>query len=337
MGVPVGMAVATQPAPQFPPPQYPPSLDVPIGTAAPPQPPVPEVPAAVGMACPACKSRFEVRPEFAGQTIRCPHCAREMALPKAESLAGMLRPLRRNFPLAIVVEKQKPTVATPVAEKPSLPSESRSRKTEPLPPKPNPSLPPPTVNLPLEASVPAAAPSGFVAADPPAIESPAEPPTFSPTVAATAQQVVDLLPPGASVNPPLVAEEPALPPAAASPTAADVLLPPGTEAGAVVQPGEERALPQLPTPELPGSALLPNVSAPKAAPGTVVLPTADGRYMTVRDTPKTVGHGDEEVELRRLTDEEKSRRRLVRNLILVLICLVIIGFTFYFMMPRTGS
>jgi hypothetical protein len=66
------------------------------------------------------------------------------------------------------------------------------------------------------------------------------------------------------------------------------------------------------------------------------LPTADGRYTTVREVTKTVGYGHEEVELRRLSDEEKTRRRFIRNLILVVISLAIIGFTFYVMMPRGG-
>ena len=59
-------------------------------------------------------------------------------------------------------------------------------------------------------------------------------------------------------------------------------------------------------------------------PGAITVPTPDGSFVTVRETPKIIGHGDEEIEVRRLTPQEKEQRRFRRNLILGAICLAII-------------
>jgi hypothetical protein len=65
-----------------------------------------------------------------------------------------------------------------------------------------------------------------------------------------------------------------------------------------------------------------------AATGSrIVLPTEDGGYVTLRDPVKTIGVGDEEVELRTLSPEEKARRKLKRNLILWGFGLLLIAIT----------
>jgi len=48
----------------------------------------------------------------------------------------------------------------------------------------------------------------------------------------------------------------------------------------------------------------------------VILRTADGGYVAVDDSVKTVRVKGEEVELRRLTPEEKARRRFRRNVVM---------------------
>lgn len=58
--------------------------------------------------------------------------------------------------------------------------------------------------------------------------------------------------------------------------------------------------------------------------GTSAVPTPGGGFVTIKDTPKTIVHGDEEIEVRRLTPEEKAQRRFRRNLILGCICLAIL-------------
>jgi hypothetical protein len=49
----------------------------------------------------------------------------------------------------------------------------------------------------------------------------------------------------------------------------------------------------------------------------VVLPTADGRFVAVPEPAKVLNSGEGEVEIRRLTPEERARRRLRRSLFLV--------------------
>jgi hypothetical protein len=48
----------------------------------------------------------------------------------------------------------------------------------------------------------------------------------------------------------------------------------------------------------------------------VILRTADGGYVTVDDSVRTVRVMGEEVELRRLTPEEKARRRFRRSVVM---------------------
>ena len=58
---------------------------------------------------------------------------------------------------------------------------------------------------------------------------------------------------------------------------------------------------------------------PAAAPGTVTLPSDDGGYVTVQEKSKTVEFGGEEVEVRRLTPEEKQRKRFIKNIIMAIL------------------
>ena len=72
--------------------------------------------------------------------------------------------------------------------------------------------------------------------------------------------------------------------------------------------------------------------APKKAPvlpanlpaGAIAVPTPGGGFVTVRETPKTIGEGDDAIEVRRLAPEEKARRRLRNNLIVGGFCLLVI-------------
>jgi hypothetical protein len=95
-------------------------------------------------------------------------------------------------------------------------------------------------------------------------------------------------------------------------------LPPGAAAGdaAAQAAGDQVALPAAPkkAPVVPA-----NVPA-----GAIVVPTPEGGFVTVRETPKTIGHGEEEIEVRRLSSQEKAARRLRNNLIFGGVCLLIL-------------
>jgi hypothetical protein len=104
---------------------------------------------------------------------------------------------------------------------------------------------------------------------------------------------------------------------------AAALLPPGANADEpLAAPREQVAIPRAPQrlPQIPQNV----------ASGAVVVPTADGGYVAVRESPKVIGSGDDELEVRRLAPEEKARRRLRRNLMLWTFCLLVLIAVFYF-------
>jgi hypothetical protein len=42
-------------------------------------------PAVLSFACPGCGKRLKAKPEHAGNKLKCPHCAKAVAVPKAAS------------------------------------------------------------------------------------------------------------------------------------------------------------------------------------------------------------------------------------------------------------
>jgi hypothetical protein len=62
-------------------------------------------------------------------------------------------------------------------------------------------------------------------------------------------------------------------------------------------------------------------SIPQRAKDEFLIPTERG-YVGIHEPVKTVQRHGEEVELRKLTPEEKARRRLVRNTILFAFCIL---------------
>lgn len=109
------------------------------------------------------------------------------------------------------------------------------------------------------------------------------------------------------------------------------MLPPGASAPAPTEssaqsPASEKK-PDRPIPVSAKSAETPE--------GVVLLPTEDGGFQAVRESTKTVVFEGEEVELRRLSPDEKRRKRFVRNifmavfgvlfLVAVAIVLILIG------------
>jgi len=56
--------------------------------------------------------------------------------------------------------------------------------------------------------------------------------------------------------------------------------------------------------------------AEEPSEGTITIPTETGSLARLYEPVKKVGYGEDEIELRRLTPEEKARRRLVKNIIM---------------------
>jgi hypothetical protein len=98
----------------------------------------------------------------------------------------------------------------------------------------------------------------------------------------------------------------------------DSLLPPGAPADPAAMPTEQVALPDAPPP-----APKP---MPAAAAGQLVVPTPDGDYVTVekKEGVKTISAKGEEFEIRKLSPEERARRRRVKNIIMFTFALVLL-------------
>ncbi len=109
----------------------------------------------------------------------------------------------------------------------------------------------------------------------------------------------ELLPPGASSNRPIAVKK-------SETTDADDLLPPAAEKSPKKKRLEkaDRVAEDQIGPSKPGVA----------ADGSVLIPTDDGGFIALREPVKTVSVKGQEIELRRLTPEEKAARRFKRNL-----------------------
>jgi hypothetical protein len=243
----------------------------------------------VPLQCPLCAGLIQIDTALAGQTAICPLCEGVIGLPPAEALAAAFSPPAGD------------ASAGPLPPADDLPPQSDRLPPSSKPATPRPP-PEPLFRRPTEDRLPPAAKLQ-------AVEQPAERPVEQ------NDAIESLLPPGAGVvgPPPAVTE-----PAPARPKKLiDSLLPPGAaSASAAAAPGE-----QVPIPAAPRRGPLTPIQLPA---GTAAVPTPDGGFVTIKDTPKTIVHGDEEIEVRRLTPAEKAQRRFRRNLILGGICLAIL-------------
>ncbi|MFN0017701.1 MAG: hypothetical protein ACKVP0_05530 [Pirellulaceae bacterium] len=183
-----------------------------------------------------------------------------------------------------------------------------------------------------------------------------EPPAESSPAKESPSRVDDLLPPGAvggvlshtvdSLLPPGAAPSRAvdalLPPgaveAASEPAERDVgvsrhavvdtLLPPGAPADPAAMPTEQVALPDAPPP-----APKP---VPVAGPGRIVVPTPDGDFVTVenKEGVKTITDRGEEIEIRKLSPEERLRRRRVKNFVMFTFAMILLGVVIFIFLRR---
>ena len=69
---------------------------------------------------------------------------------------------------------------------------------------------------------------------------------------------------------------------------------------------------------------------PAAPRQLLAAPATEGDLLVVKERPKVMGEGHDAVELRRLSPEEKARRRAMRNAILFLLGLgVLLAYIVY--------
>lgn len=298
----------------------------PQGPPAPPELPAPAPSDLVQMACPVCAGWLAVPAALSGQQVGCPHCASPI-------LIGPLASPPREFPgpesretAPLLVSAKKPSgkpATTAKSGNERLPP--ASKPSERLPPgKSAPAAPradrlPPNQSPERVAKLPSAA-----APDVPAAGSGAESPATVELEAAHAQEaraaaaseIAALLPPGAEDWRPAADEQPGQESPKRSKRSIDDLLPPGADGSAGAMPGEQVEIPDAPRRRPAIAANLPQ--------GTVAVPTPDGGFVTVTESPAVIGEGDEEIEIRRLTPAEKARRRFRRNLILWSVSILIL-------------
>lgn len=71
---------------------------------------------------------------------------------------------------------------------------------------------------------------------------------------------------------------------------------------------------------------------PTKAEPVALLPTEDGQVVALRDPVKTIGRPGQEVELRQLSPEEKTKRRITRNIIMVAASLLLLTIVMFVLM-----
>ena len=122
-----------------------------------------------------------------------------------------------------------------------------------------------------------------------------------------------------STKPPSAADE-LLPPGAAEispetkPSVGEDLLPPGASDSDRAAAGKQVAL----------ASDVKNQPIAKDDK-EITITTEDGTEVTLHEPVKKVGVGENAIELRSLTPEEKSRRRLIKNIIVFSFCVLVLG------------
>jgi phage FluMu protein Com len=261
---------------------------------------------AVQFHCPLCDGLFQVDDALSGIEVNCPHCQGLVTVPDfAGPTAPPLPPseaMQLSCPVCaglfqVTAELSGQEVHCPHCEQvvtvPDLGGAFSPGYSEPPPSYPL-SYPPEPMEPPQKTS------AGAID------ESHMYPPGFGPAKAKQEQER-PREPSAPRRSEP--ASDPLLPPvtggAAMRPRDASDLLPPGAASatGATI---ERKPLP---------------TSIPARSKDVVLIPTEKG-YVGVQEPVKTITHRGEEVELRKLTHEEKARRRVVRNTILFAFCII---------------
>lgn len=282
----------------------------------PPSAPIPTQ--AQNMSCPVCAGLFQIAPQMAGQEVLCPVCQARVTVPDSEP----------NTQATQDEATQPAQSSVSVYDPPTLPRKDTSADDAPLP-----TIDADSHDAAIDAYTPPSLPGASPPADPssnparvveqhklpPRPQQTADPPASAPQTAAP----VDPAPPASQPTSP----EPSIDPQQPVATAAQAPMPP-TSADPMA-PADIRVAPDPQQPEIAAQS-------PVAEPANAANPPADvpvaldpdtGQPIQIHDAPVTVRRGDQVIELRRLTPKEKSRRRMIKNLIVIAICAsVIIGY-----------
>ncbi len=262
----------------------------------------------LSLQCPLCGSMMEIDASMAGMQVACPTCQGVVQTPPLEMGPGIVpaaEPLSLGCPICqgafqVVPEMAGQQVACPHCQSPVGIPDLWNAGAPPVMEMGGMSMPPfepPPVEAPDDGL--------------PVVRSGKKKKRIGPNIA-------DLLPPGAESLPPELPPVPAEPaplPKDDPAALAAALLPPGVAAGGPVTVGEQKAISTTPSKR--------PVRLPTSAHGKVV-PTPDGGYTTLQDKPTMVDTAAGPMEVRKLSPEEKAKRRFRMNLIMYGVCLLIL-------------
>jgi hypothetical protein len=244
---------------------------------------------AVQLHCPLCEGLFQVDDSLAGMEVNCPHCAGLVTVPLEAAEPPPQTAFDLHCPMCmgqfqVTLDMSGQEVNCPHCQQVVSVPDLRDEVLWEETP-------------PQEAD---SSPQSKEAVTNEALY----PPGYAPPQAEPSLD--DLLPPaimGASASAASV-DDPLLPPIAGEVVAppSDVPSPPP------IAENERKPLPA------------PIPSRPK---DTILIPTEHG-LVGVHEPVKTVMYGGEEVELRQLSPDEKARRRVLRNTVFVVFCLVVL-------------
>lgn len=271
--------------------------------------------------CPHCAGVFQVDSSMAGGQVACPHCRNVVVLPAM----GAVAPAQPTFPQTPGVQQPFPNVSAP----------------QPQPPHEQP-VRPPSPQAPIVGPVQEQAVKAPGAGQPlrpvPVVPQQPQRPAGGQTPIRTPSQRQPITPASPTPRP-----IPTSQPTVTGPRTADSqkTTPKPTSPASGRDKTGSRPLPMSaprPVPTSPTRSAAPTPSTP--VPSTpsqrptgggksLVIPTEDGTFVTLRDPIKTVGEGDEEMELKSLSPEEREKKKLKKNLIVWGFGLVIIAITLY--------
>lgn len=284
------------------------------------------------LSCPICAGLFQISPQMAGQEVLCPLCQARVTVPGGPAVADPFQSERSPSTQSSVSAYEPPSLPT------QIPARENANPIDHFSDKPTTGE---TVASPVRSASsgdtvenPAAAsekPTTEPAFNPaPAVEQPKLPPRPRQTAEPAPAEPQTAIP--ASNEPPAdqsTAEaapiDPQQPVSTGGPTPPSPVSVDSTtarhDATADIDPQQAVSSAQTTTPA--------DFAAPTevAADVPVALDPDTGQPIQIHDAPLTVRRGDQVIELRRLSPKEKSRRRLIKNLIVIAICAgVIIGY-----------
>lgn len=313
------------------------SVQIPADSFAAVAPAVPAPPqqAAQAFGCPGCGGQFGVTPEMNGQTVACPHC-QAPTLIQLGAIPGLPdSPVAEPEEISPIIETDKPISRK---RKKSLrkiaKSKDRSRVNADLfsplhQPKQSPKQSPEQA-APVGPTTPPVDPSSDLLAPPNTSTAPENP-------AATSSETAPVVPKLRAAEPPSTQQQ-----------AAKAKVPTPTDASAVtdqppvqVDSTTDTVVNGSPT-QRSIAHLLPPVfdvlDPTRMAVGRtnenfkVFLPDGKGGTAQIDNRILRVKHGEREVSLVSLTDEQRARQRLIQNIIAIVVGIAVIALAFTLLM-----